>query len=160
MDLIELNSLGGSIVLLSYCICLTPILSSDKGKDWAWAGISGIIRKIYTISMIITAISYIYLVFNMPSTQMARISFIIFLIGASCWTPALLATYGFPSSEMYAYCVIVALCLTSIGALMLLYQIWKQNLSWKYCVTGGIVVFHILLLDNIIWGGRWFLLQN
>ena len=68
--------------------------------------------------------------------------------------------YGYPSSEMYAYCVIVSLCLTSIGALMLLYQIWKQNLSWKYCVTGGIVVFHILLLDNIIWGGRWFMAQK
>jgi hypothetical protein len=153
---LRLNVLGGSAVLLTYLICLPPILATKHGKDWAWAGIQSS-RAVYGTSMVLTAISYMYLVLQAPPTRLRLNAFTVFLIGAACWAPALLAAFYNRSVDTYRWWVFAALCITSVGAIVLLYAALTATapspLSHKVIGASVILAAHIVILDNVIWGG-------
>lgn len=139
----------GFIVILFYAMYLPK-------NSYAWGGITDATdRRYIMISILLAGISYLVVwtrqVFVKPSgtySFLFTIGNIIFLAGALLWP---LFLHLFPSRFHW---VIVSLCITSLGALILLAQ---QIFEWDFIgiIFALYLFFHVFVMDNIFWASSF-----
>ena len=155
------NLIGGPLVLFTYFSYLGGALQKGVTTDQLWANIKGGNRNIYFISMILSTISYLYLLYflifkNEIKDNKVLIGTIIFFIGASTWAPFLYHNFISKISKIFTY---LSLTLTSFGIILIFkYLMMKGDTASKISIS--IFLIHVLLLDNIIWSINFHKLKN
>lgn len=147
------NLLSGFLVLFTYVIFLPKILNLNISLNKIWGNIKGTQRNLTYISMIISAISFLYIfrfftLNKIKYNKIVNIGFIIFYIGAISWAP-LLYNYFLNTNETNLLLMILSLCLTTFGIILLFIYIFslKKNYLLKIAIT--LFLFHVLFLDNL-----------
>jgi hypothetical protein len=131
MDLFLVHLLGACLIFPSYFYYLPKIKS-----EVLWAGMPKSLRPLYMIFIVIVALSFLIGMWAGGDDDKLKWAFVIFYIGAALW----------PVSVYYnnKLMVLFALCMTSLGALLL--SLWSP----RYLLF-LIVFLHVLIMDNIIW---------
>jgi hypothetical protein len=142
-----IHILGASLVLGSYFYFLPKVPTKT-----AWAGIEGKLQAVYTISILLSAIAYIYfcvtVVMKDKITANLNIWCSLFLLSASLWAPSL---YFVPENKIIT---VLILTLTSISVFGLLYSN-IENTSRLSLVSLSYLLLHVFLLDNVIWSLKY-----
>ena len=73
---------------------------------------------------------------------------VVFLTGAILWSLSIFYQMKF---KKHIFTQIPALTITSIGAFGILLSIIYSTDNWLLITAGGILLFHHLIIDNIIW---------
>jgi hypothetical protein len=135
MDLFFVHMIGVILVLLSYLYYIPKIKSVDL-----WVGIPSNLRILFIIFIAI-AVSCFIVGARLGGNDSRLIwGFILFYLGSALWTPSVYYDNR--------YAVLIALCLTTLGALLL--TTWSPQ-----CFFFLIVLLHVLIMDNIIWYGYY-----
>ena len=157
------NLILGAMVLGSYSVLPIAIkkgISSDK----LWANIIGKYQYIYIASIFISAILYSYVIYfvtkyietNKKYYTLLLLGTILFLIGAILWAPFLYLHFIENISYIFT---ILALCLTTIGVLLITIYLYNRgNTFSKVAIT--YFLFHVFVLDNLIWSIKFTQLAN
>lgn len=151
----------GTIVLLTYALCLPQAFRLPNGKLHAWGGINGGLRTMYAVSIILAAVAYLWLMYTLPASDCKNaIAFQIFLGGAALWAPLVLASMNAPDNGLLKAGVIAALTLTTAGAIGLLWRAAKGGATTTVVrrstvIAAAWLLFHVFLLDNVVWGYRF-----
>lgn len=136
MDLFFVHILGAILVFSSYFYYLPKITSTN-----IWAGMSNHLKLLFTISIVIAIVSFLIGMWSEgDNISKLRWAFLLFYLGASLWTPFLY--------YHNKWLVLLALCLTSVGALLL--TMWSPR-----HILFFIVLLHVFIMDNIIWYGNY-----
>lgn len=151
MDILNflLTLVFGFIVILFYFLYLPH-------NKYIWGDITDPNQRQYIIfSIIVAIISYLVVwtkqIFFKPSKShsiLFLIGNIFFLIGAILWP---LFLYYFPTKF---YLVIFSLCITSMGALIILIQqcLEKEIIGIIFSLY---LFFHVFFMDNILWASSY-----
>ena len=154
-NLLSINVLFGVIVLYTYFKYLGDSLKIGVKVDELWGNIKGNYRNVYYISMVISALSYLYLCYYLicldkkihNNKNIIYIGTILFFIGASLWAPFVYNHFKNNLNKIFIY---LSLCLTTCGIILLFIHIMNNgNLFSKICIS--LFLFHVLILDNLIW---------
>jgi hypothetical protein len=137
MDLFFVHILGAIMVFTSYFYYIPKIRTKDL-----WAGMSSNLKLLFTISILIAVLSFLIGMWTGNDSKL-KWAFLIFYLGASLWAPFL-----YYNNQLM---VLVALCLTSLGAFLL--TLWSPR-----HILFFIVLLHVLIMDNIIWYRNYSLL--
>ena len=142
------NLIAGAIVILTY-IYYIPKLSLDE----AWGNIKGTERKITIIYMIISALSFSYILYHYTVNKIDKplliyTSLVIFFIGAILWAPSLY-NYFLNKTNVNLLLMYLTLCITTIGTLLLFIYIFKSKKKYGVKIAIILFLFHILFLDNL-----------
>ena len=151
IKLLTLNIIFGSVVIYTYFRYLGGALQKGITSNQLWADIRGNYRNLYYLSMLLSTISYLYLLYylvkNQKGNKIVYTGTLIFFIGASLWAPFLYSYFVNKINKVFIY---LSLCLTTVGIILLsIYLMSKGNFLSKICIS--IFLFHILILDNLIW---------
>ena len=152
LKLLFINILLGFFVIYGYFKYLGGALKKGITSDQLWANIRGNYRNLYYISMLLSTLSYLYLLYyfvfiTKENNNIVYIGTLIFFIGANLWAPTLFHHLINNQEKVFIY---ISLCLTTIGIILLFIHLMnKGNLISKICIS--IFLFHILILDNLIW---------
>jgi hypothetical protein len=161
--LLIINILGGAAVILSY---IYGLKGQAGGANVLWGNVSESIRPLYTVSMILSAISYFafiyYILFRIdPGTS--NISYYLFfaifivILGASAfWMPL---TNMFVNNGGTGLWIAVrgVLALVGLGSIALFWVLLSlspetRGLAYWLAVAGaGYFAFHTAILDGIVW---------
>ena len=160
LKLLILNIVGGFLVILSYLIFLPLIRKNNVSLDAMWGQIKGIERDLTYVSMIASAIAFLYVLHHMitkkrKNTKTLYLGFTVFFIGAILWAP-LLYYYFLNKSQFRASLMVTALCVTSLGAILILLSLYcQERTNYVLLAVYSIFFFHILYLDNVNYGSRF-----
>jgi hypothetical protein len=142
-----IHILGASLVLGSYFYFLPKVPTKT-----AWAGIEGKLQTVYTISILLSAIAYIYFFVTVVTNDKitANLNFWcgLFLLSASLWAPSM---YFFPENKILT---VLILTLTSISVFSLLYSN-IENTSRFSLISLSYLLLHVFLLDNVVWSLKY-----
>ena len=150
--LLFVNIILGIFIIYSYYRYLGGKIKKKISADKLWANIKGYKRNIYYLFMIISTISYLYLIFylvfiNKNNRFYIILSTLIFLVGTSLWAPLLYYHFIYNLNKIYVY---LSLCISSVGIILLfIYIMSKGNLLSKIFIS--LFLFNVLILENIIW---------
>jgi hypothetical protein len=158
----------GAVVILTY------VLGLGGNADAMWGGVPERFRGAYTISMILSAISYFvfssYIFFNILSgdialpfslnTKIVNIAYLVLLISSSLWIPLVNAMLSNPSDLIWfgIRSVLILVALATLLLLVLIIKLPVENKSTYYILTIvslSIFLFHTGILDAIIWPYMW-----
>lgn len=147
-----------STFILGFLVILFYFLFLPK-NNYAWANIKDLkIRLIILISILLSAISYLIIwikntFYLSNKSNLYLIGNIIFLIGAILWPISL---HYYPTKFHY---VILSLCITSLGALIILINecIDKSIIGIIFAIY---LFFHVFFMDNIYWASSYRSLFN
>jgi hypothetical protein len=162
--------IGGTLVLVSYVIGL----KGGKNADALWGGTPKKIRGVYTISMLVSAISYfittvyIFLLMNnsnivLPlglSFHSFTIIYSILLICSMLWVPLVNLMIKRPSKLIWlsirSTLLLVGLCPVTILLILLTISNHPTGILYISSILGiSIFIFHTLILDALIWPIFW-----
>ena len=171
--------IGGILTLLGYVYFL-PRVSPTQPVSALWFGIQGPVRTVYYVSIVLAAIAFLvmsgWMLFRPSSNHSSerRVQetrgLSVFFAGAILWSVTLWiwgqvsgANHTHSGSRTVArgiaeLAVMMALILTTVGALLLLLEWTNRGLNngghapWWVVVAAGYVLFHVGVLDNIGWG--------
>ncbi len=165
-----INFIGGPLVLLSYIIGL----KAGKSADILWGGTPKKIRGVYTISMLISAISFlitsvfIFLIIKDPnillpyslSMSIFNILYTILLLCSAIWIPLVNRIVNKPSKFVWLSIRLglIFVGLSALGILMLLIGITPQPTTLIYWISiagMGIFFIHTGILDAFLWPYFW-----
>lgn len=133
---IALNLFGGFLVLFSYFIYVPKTPSKIL-----WAGITNpLIKKIYGLSMILSAICFLTYFFTSQASQSSYQILTMFFVASFLWTPSLL--------QKNSTITFFFLSVVSISVLLLI--LLEKNKIAKYSLF--YFFFHVFVLDNLYWG--------
>lgn len=164
---IIINLFGGLLVLLSYAYTFK---AGSQGQNALWGGVPATSRGIYTISMILSALSFFiftsFILFKVSPKEatIGTISaycffillYILILIPSAAWTPL---TLLFVSNQNHAIWILIriVLFLVALGSLGILFsflflQPKPSGIFYWSAITGIIIFFlHTFILDALIW---------
>jgi hypothetical protein len=165
--LLIINLLGGAAVIGSYIFGLR---GQSGGASILWGGVPVNIRPVYTISMIISALSYFaflfYIFFRLDPSQvriagtsgftMFYVIFLVMLIASALWMPLTNLYVSNPSTGLWVgiRLVLATVGLASIGlfvALLTLQGKVPGVAYWLAVIGSAYFAFHTAILDAIIW---------
>ena len=162
--LVAYVAVGGVYVLTSYAYLLprsasnlTPTRGAPAGLDALWFGIDGRERTAFFVSMVVAAVAFLVAAMRFArsvtwSTFPALcVAYSVFFAGAVLWTVSLWWWTLDVYTVLARITVIVALCLTTLGAAMLVREAWVVRRDTVAAVAAGLVLVHVGLFDN----GRW-----
>lgn len=158
------------MVLLSYVVGL----KAGKSADILWGGTPKKIRCVYTVSMLISALSflittiYIFLLMKNTNIQLPYsmninifyILYAILLICSAIWIPLINVMVNKPSSVIWL-CIrmgLILVGLSALGILILLIGIVPQpanSLYWVSAIGMSIFFIHTGVLDVFLWPYFW-----
>jgi hypothetical protein len=161
--LLIINILGGAAVILSY---IYGLKGQAGGANVLWGNVSESIRPVYTVSMILSALSYFafiyYILFRIdPGTS--NISYYLFfaifvvILGASAfWMPL---TNMFVNNGGTGLWIAVrgVLALVGLGSIALFWALLSLRPEtrgvayWLGVAGAGYFAFHTAVLDGIVW---------
>lgn len=162
-----INILGGISVLASYVIGLTLY---PEHRDALWGGITGGLRTLFVISMLLAAPGYltfsyfvifksgtlIYTQISAIKPYMVHLTFAIFIISASIWMPSTI-TYLNTSNVVWWWITVATLWITGLSLVILVLTVSQTQFDGtnliKTSAFAGLtyMTFHCLVLDAIIW---------
>ena len=160
LKLLILNVVAGSLVLLTYIYYLPLIRKNNVSLDAMWGQIKGIERDLTYVSMIASAFAFLYVLYRVvtqkkKNSKTVYLGYSIFFVGAILWAP-LLYYYFLNKNEFRAFLMILALCITSVGVIIILAALYSQNKNdYVLLSVFSIFFFHIIYLDNINYGSRF-----
>ena len=116
--------------------------------------------------MLFAALSYIYftywLVFRdgfegeRKKELMVWVGTILFFVGACSWAPFLYYYFKKGLSKIFVY---LSLSVTSVGIMLLMIYLMNEgDILSRVCV--GVFLFHVLVMDNIIWSVKFQGIKN
>lgn len=157
--LLILNLTLGSVVLLTYIYFLPLLLKKKISLDEMWGNIKGRERNLTILSMIISAISFLYVIYYFTITKIKNkklvyTAFIIFFIGAILWAPSLY-NYFMNKNDLNLIIMILMLCLTTIGIILLTIYIFSLKKQYLLKLAISLFLFHVLFLDNLNYASRF-----
>jgi hypothetical protein len=138
-----LNLILGGFVLWSY-VKFLPGLPESK----LWVGIDKpLYRYGYVLSMIFSAIGYILFLTKTRQFKKKKsiIALVFFLVSSALWAPFLSSSY---STQCYN---VLCLTVTSVSVFIL----WKWETQPLARLGLLYLLFHVFVLDNLIWGGQF-----
>jgi hypothetical protein len=161
--LLIINILGGAAVMLSY---IYGLKGQAGGASVLWGNVSESIRPVYTVSMILSALSYFafiyYILFRIDPAN-ANINyylfyaiFLVILVVSAFWMPL---TNMFVSRGGTGLWIAVrgVLALVGLGSIALLWALLAlrpetRGVAYWLAVGGaGYFAFHTAILDGIVW---------
>jgi hypothetical protein len=161
--LLIINILGGAAVMLSYVYGLK---GQAGGANVLWGNVSESIRPIYTVSMVLSAISYFafiyYILFRIdPATAdinyyLFFAIFLVILVASAFWMP-LTNMYVSRGGTGLWIAVRGVLALVGLGSIALLWALLAlrpetRGVAYWLAVAGaGYFAFHTTVLDGIVW---------
>ena len=159
LKLLVLNIVAGSLVLLSYIYYLPLIRKNNVSLDAMWGQIKGTERNLTYISMLVSTGAFLYVLHHfvtkkVKNKKIVYLGYIIFFIGAISWAP-LLYYYFLNKNQCRALLMFMALCVTSVGVIILLASIYSQKNNYILLGVFSLFFFHIIYLDNINYGSRF-----
>lgn len=160
LKLLILNVIAGSLVILSYIYYLPLIRKNNVSLNAMWGQIKGIERDLTYVSMIASAFAFLYVLYHFvtkkkDNKKIVYLGYIIFFIGAISWAP-LLYYYFLNKNEFRAFLMFMALCVTSVGVIIILASLYSQEKNNYVLLTVfSVFFFHIIYLDNINYGSRF-----
>jgi hypothetical protein len=165
--LLILNILGGAAVIGSYVL---GINGQSGGLNILWGGVPENIRPVYTVSMVLSALSYFafifYILFRLnPSDTVicGRFNFSVFyaifavmLIASAFWMPMTNMYVSNPNTAVLigirTVLVLVALASISLFLSLLNLQHRVEGFQhWAAVIGAGYFAFHTTVLDAILW---------
>lgn len=165
-----INIVGGPLVLLSYVIGL----KAGKSADILWGGTPKRIRGVYTISMLISAISFliasifIFLIMNNSDIQLPyslsigvfNILYAVLLLCSAIWIPLVNVMVNKPSILVWLSIRLglILVGLSALGIFILLLGIVPQQVGFLYWISVigmGIFFIHTGILDAFLWPYFW-----
>jgi hypothetical protein len=164
--LVAYVAVGGVYVLTSYAyllprsaVNLAPPTraTTSTGLDALWFGIRGHERTAFFVSTVVAAVAFL-----VATMRFARrltwatfpalcVAYTVFFAGAVLWTTSLWWWTLDVYTVLARVTVVVALCLTTLGAAMLVREAWVVRKDTVAAVAAGLVLVHVGLFDN----GRW-----
>ena len=159
LDLLVLNLICGSLVLLSYMYFLPLIRKNNVSLNAMWGQITGTERNLTYLSMLVSTVSFIYVLYyftnnNIKHRKLVYLGFSLFFIGAISWAP-LLYKYFLNKNETTSLLMILALCLTTMGIILLMVYIFSLEKNYLLKLAISLFGFHILFLDNLNYATRF-----
>jgi len=161
--------IGGVGVILSYVLGV----KFGKGIDALWGGVPQNIRGVYTVSMLVSALSFmvfsLYVFLNLGENnfdntfggvKLIFISYILLLICSALWLPLVNAMVAKPSKLIWLL-IRGTLLLTGIVSVVITYLLISvgsksPNLHFYLSVIGGFIFsVHTLVLDGLFWPSWW-----
>jgi hypothetical protein len=165
--LLVINIIGGAAVIGSYIFGLR---GQSGGANVLWGGVPENIRPVYTVSMIISALSYFaflyYIFFRLepPQVSIAGVSgftmfyivFLFILIVSAFWMPLTNMYVSNPGTGIWIWIriVLAVVGLASIAlfvALLTLQGKVPGTAYWLAVAGSGYFAFHTAVLDAIVW---------
>ncbi len=165
------NLVGGTAVLLSYAIML---MWYPEQRESLWGGVSGGLRKVFVLSMLIAAVGYLIFLYLVTFKGMAGVSnngdFLInyapsilcgiFLTASTTWMPLTVA-YLNTENELWWALAVTSLWITAASLLIMVFVMFRLDLgvnyASRYIALSGLIYisFHCLVLDAIIWVSKF-----
>lgn len=161
--LIAYVAVGGIYVLSSYAYLLPRSAANltPDGRastlDALWFGIDGSERTAFYVSIVVAAIAFLVATMRFARTvtwasfPALCVAYSIFFVGAMLWTMSLWWWTLDAYTTLARLTVIIALCLTTLGAAMLVREAWVVRKDAVAAMAAGLVLVHVGLFDN----GRW-----
>nr|QOV09074.1 hypothetical protein HULAa30F3_00028 [uncultured Dehalococcoidia bacterium] len=165
--LLVLNVLGGAAVIGSYA---QGIISHPGSLNTLWGNISGGVRSLYFVSMILSALSYfafIYFILFRVNPADVKIGgsmgyetfFLIFasiLLFSSLWMPFTYSYVDAPNAGTWVFIrvVLIVVGLSSCALVWALLSLADKTPAlpyWLAVVGAGYFAFHTLILDGLFW---------
>lgn len=165
--LLVINIIGGAAVIGSYVFGLN---AQGGGASVLWGGVSENFRPVYTVSMILSALSYfafIYFIFFrlIPGEvliggrfgfSLFYVIFLVILVASAFWMPLTNVYVGNPSPGVWIgiRTILALVGLASIALLwaLLALQTKVPGIAYWLAVAGsGYFAFHTAILDAIVW---------
>ncbi len=167
---LTINIVGGVLVLLSYIIGLR----AGKSADILWGGTPKNIRGIYTVSMLVSALSFFvvttFLFLNMKqgsivlpyslNINVVNILYSILLICSMIWIPLVNLMVSNPSTLIWITIriALILVGLTSLLIFLLLLKVSPRPIGIMYytSLVGMLIFFvHTGILDAFLWPYFW-----
>lgn len=166
--LIAYVAVGGVYVLTSYAYLLprsaanlVPTQKTSTGLNALWFGIDGHERTAFVVSTVVAAVAFL-----IATMRLARrltwatfpalcVAYSIFFVGAVLWTTSLWWWTLDVYTVLARITVVVALCLTTLGAALLVREAWVVRKDTVAAVAAGLVLVHVGLFDNGRWAGAF-----
>jgi hypothetical protein len=151
MDIISLID----SILIGFFVLYFYVLLLPKSKN-VWAGIKNkCLKNFITLSVFLSGICYmilwVYHVFYKQDEILYTIGNLIFLFGALLWPIFLFLNLKWG--------VFFSLCLTSLGALLILIQQCYEP-KILYMIVASYLLFHVLIMDNTVWTWNFFSIEK
>ena len=165
---------GGVYVLTSYAYLLprsaANLASGGGGSggggggplDALWFGIDGPERTAFYVSMVVATVAFLVATMRFaravtwPTFPALCVAYTVFFVGAVLWTLSLwwwtLGAY----TTLARITVVVALCLTTLGAALLVREAWVVRKDAVAALAAGLVLVHVGLFDNGRWAGAFW----
>jgi hypothetical protein len=159
--LLIVNLVGGIAVIGSYVVGLSQ---KYGGAGALWGGTPLSVRPIYTVSMILSALSYfafIYFILFKLDPQSANFNvlsviFFIMLVASALWMP--LTNMFLASQAVWLWVVIrIILAVVAIASLALVWVLIGLHTKetgfayWLAVAGSAYFAFHTTVLDAILW---------
>jgi hypothetical protein len=165
--LLLINILGGVAVIGSYVLGLR---GDSGGSNALWGGVPSGIRPVYTVSMVLSAVGYLavlyFIFFRLVPSEVViggRFGFAVFfpiflviLIPSALWMPLTNHYVGDPGTGMWIAIrvVLVVVGLASIALAWAFFALQPNNrgaVYWLAVAGGSYFAFHTFVLDAILW---------
>jgi len=151
-------AIGGIYVLTSYAYLLPrSIPHGETTLDALWFGIHGLERRMFYVSMVVSALAFVIATIRFSRSLTWKefpalcVAYTLFLAGATLWTTSLWWLSSNTYESMARISVIFALCLTTLGAIVLFREAWIVRRDLITAIAIGLVCFHVAVLDNSRW---------
>jgi hypothetical protein len=164
--LLILNAIGGAAVIGSYVFGL----QQGQGASALWGGVPDGMRTVYTISMLLSALSFFLFIFfilfrlhpdkirigNWTGFGLFYAIFSLILIPSAIWMPLTNAYIAHPSTIAWILIRLV-LILVGLGSIALVWALFRlqpvvPGLSRTLAIIGAsYFAFHTAILDAIVW---------
>lgn len=164
---IVINLIGGFLVIGSYVYTLK---AGTQGQNALWGGVPKNARGFYTVSMILSALSFFiftsFILFKVNTKEatvgslsayfLFTLFYILILLPSAVWTPL---TLNFIQSQKNTVWILIriVLFLVALGALgvlttLLLLKPKPSGLFYWSAIVGVAIFFlHTFVLDSLIW---------
>ncbi len=165
--LLIINVFGGAAVIGSY---IQGFVSHPGNMNVLWGNISGSVRSVYFVSMIISAVAYFlfiyFILFRLEPAQVKiagtvgfEVFFVIFmgmLMFSSLWMPFSYSYVDAPHSGTWL-AIRVVLFLVGFSSCALVWALLSLETRtpavpyWLAVAGAGYFAFHTLVIDAILW---------
>jgi hypothetical protein len=165
--LLLVNVVGGVAVMGSYVLGLR---GESRGANALWGGVPARIRPVYTVSMLLSAIGYLavlyYVFFELVSDEVeiaGTLGFVVFipvfvlvLVPSAFWMPLSNVYVDKPSTGTWLAIrtVLFVVGLASIALAWALFALEPNDhgVAYWFAVVGSVYfAFHTFILDAIVW---------
>lgn len=171
--LLLINVVGGAAVLGSYVLGLR---GKTGGADALWGGVPAKVRPVYTVSMLLSAVGYLavlyYLFFGLTPDEVVIAGsgfalffpiFLLILIPSALWMPLTNAYVSEPRTSVWlairTVLFIVGFASVALAWAFFALEVDERGAAHWLAVAGSCYfAFHTLILDAILWAAltrRW-----